>query len=457
MPIALAIVIAVGLSARDFQPPSQAECRDAAECRQQALEAASRQEYELFHDLAWRAMQKGRRNDAELMSLVARAQSLSGRPHDAVVMLNRLAAMGVTTDAATSDDFRRVRALPAWPDLEAQLAALDTTAAAKPSEPADKAVAVTGSKRPPEPPVAPPSTPPPAKEPDKAARSDPAPDVPIVGEPVETLRFSTAPFTPAGLAYDAVSNRFIVGDRSAKKLAVVGERSHNVSNFASADTAGFGDIAALAIDPREGDLWVVSTSEASGAVHKLQLISGRVLYSVPSPEGTSVRFGDLAVTPQSTVIALDVEGKRLFRLPRRSKELEVASTLDVDDPVSIATSSDLVAYVAYRDGIVRVDLSSGSARPVRAQNGIDLTGLTWIRRYRSGLVALQRTAGGLYRIIRLRQNASGTVTGLVLLDRDVPLAGSTAAAVSGDLLYYLSAAQAGAESGEVIVRRVKLR
>jgi hypothetical protein len=427
------------------------------DCRQQALEAASRQEYELFHDLAWRAMQKGRRKDADLMTLVALAQSLSGRPHDALVMLNRLAAMGVTTDAATSDDFRRVRALPGWADLEARLAALDTTAAPKPSEPADKAVAATESKRAPEPPVATTSSPPPAKEPAKAARSDPAPAEPIVGEPVEALRFTTAPFTPGGLAYDAVSNRFIVGDRSAKKLAVVGERSHNVSNFASADAAGFGDIAAIAIDPREGDLWVVSTGEPSAAVHKLQLISGRVLYSVPSPEATSVRFGDLAVTPQSTVIALDVEGKRLFRLPPRSKELEVASTLDVDDPVSIATSSDLVAYVAHRDGIVRVDLSSGSARPVRAQNGIDLTGLTWIRRYRSGLVALQRMPGGLFRIIRLRQNASGTVTGLVLFDRDVPLAGSTAAAISGDLLYYLSAAQTGAESGELIVRRVKLR
>ena len=48
--------------------------------------------------------------------MLARAQSLSGRPLDALVMLQRLAA-GLATDAATSDDFRRVRALPGWEDF----------------------------------------------------------------------------------------------------------------------------------------------------------------------------------------------------------------------------------------------------------------------------------------------------------------------------------------------------
>ena len=55
------------------------------------------------------------------MLMLARAQSLSGRPHDALVMLQRLAAMGVATDAATNDDFRFVRALPAWAEFEAKI------------------------------------------------------------------------------------------------------------------------------------------------------------------------------------------------------------------------------------------------------------------------------------------------------------------------------------------------
>src|SRR6476659_7473953 len=97
--------------------PHRADCNEWHECRQLALDAAAAGEYERFHDLAWRTLQTGPKNDPALMYLLARAQSLSGRPGDALVMLQRLRAMGVTTDAATSDDFRRVRSLPAWAEF----------------------------------------------------------------------------------------------------------------------------------------------------------------------------------------------------------------------------------------------------------------------------------------------------------------------------------------------------
>jgi hypothetical protein len=49
-----------------------------AECRKLAPDAAA-PEYERFHDLAWRTLQTGPKNDPALMYLLARAQSLSGR------------------------------------------------------------------------------------------------------------------------------------------------------------------------------------------------------------------------------------------------------------------------------------------------------------------------------------------------------------------------------------------
>src|SRR4029450_11534298 len=101
-------------------------------------------DYETFHDLAWRAVQKGKPNDPALMYLLARAQSLSGRPGDALVMLQRLRELGIRTDAATNDDFRFVRALKGW----AEVAATAPTAAAPPA--------------PPSAPVAPSPAPPPA-------------------------------------------------------------------------------------------------------------------------------------------------------------------------------------------------------------------------------------------------------------------------------------------------------
>ena len=113
----MSFVVALFLALTSLQSPLS-ECATWQECRQLAEQAADARDYERFHDLAWRAVQKGPKNDPELMTLLARAQSLSGRPGDALVMLQRLAAMGTVTDAATSDDFRRVRALPAWAEAE---------------------------------------------------------------------------------------------------------------------------------------------------------------------------------------------------------------------------------------------------------------------------------------------------------------------------------------------------
>ena len=109
------LVIALAASAA---PPAPQDCPDWQSCRELAVAAAARSDYETFHDLAWRAVQKGPKNDPALMLLLARAQALSGRPGDALVMLQRLAEKGIAVDAATDPDFRRVRALPAWPDRE---------------------------------------------------------------------------------------------------------------------------------------------------------------------------------------------------------------------------------------------------------------------------------------------------------------------------------------------------
>ncbi len=126
-------IVMLALSAAAWAGPSAIpqDCREWQECRQLALDAAARQDYNAFHDLAWRTLQAGPKNDPSLMTLLARAQSLSGRPGDALVMLQRLAAMGVVTDAATNDDFARVRALPAWPEFEARISGLPPPDAGK--------------------------------------------------------------------------------------------------------------------------------------------------------------------------------------------------------------------------------------------------------------------------------------------------------------------------------------
>src|SRR2546428_4098269 len=141
------IAILVGLisfaqSARD---PG---CGAWQECRAMALAAVDRGEYETFHDLAWRAVQTGPPRDPALMYLLARAQALSGRPHDALIMLQRLAEMGVPSDADTNEDFGRTRQLPGWPEVSARIDRLThpesprAAAAATASEPSAPAPAL---------------------------------------------------------------------------------------------------------------------------------------------------------------------------------------------------------------------------------------------------------------------------------------------------------------------------
>ena len=72
------------------QAPSP--CENVEVCRAQALIAHAKGDFESFHDYAWAAYRKAKPNDPELMLLIARAQSLSGRPGDALVMLERVAA-----------------------------------------------------------------------------------------------------------------------------------------------------------------------------------------------------------------------------------------------------------------------------------------------------------------------------------------------------------------------------
>jgi hypothetical protein len=122
----LFVVIALGSTgALSFasQSPATEKCATWEHCRDLALAAREADDPETFHDLAWRAVQTRRQRDPDLLFLLARAQSLSGRPHDALVTLQRLAAeLGIAHDVSEDEDFRRVRGLAGWPELQALVA-----------------------------------------------------------------------------------------------------------------------------------------------------------------------------------------------------------------------------------------------------------------------------------------------------------------------------------------------
>ena len=465
------ILFVFTLFAQD-SPAPRPDCKEWHECRQMALDAAARQEYETFHDLAWRAVQTGPKNDPDLMYMLARAQSLSGRPGDALVMLQRLVQMGRKTDAATNDDFRRVRALPGWAEIEGGTGPALAAATAPPPPPP---ASIPSNKEP--------AAVAPSRDVDtRKLREDSKPSAaaPGISAPpskpvdarstasalaIDSLRFTATASTPAGLAYDAVSRRFIVADREARKLTVVDEFSQHVANLASAQSAGFGSIAALEIDTRQGNLWVVSTDTGSNdpastasdqalhtTLHKLQLISGRVLQSFVLPARLgAARFADVAVTPDSTVLALDDSGQRIIRLRAKSADLEIAATLN-DRPITIAPASDTRAYVATAEGIVVIDLASRAVTKLKAASGVNLARVSRLRWHKGSLVGIQQN-GGAYQAVRFTLDASGSrATRQQVLDASLPTIEPTAATVAGGVLYYL----ASGDGSEMVIRKITL-
>ena len=412
-------------------PPA---CATPAECRQQALAAADAGDYETFHDLAWRAVQKGRPNDPDLMFVLARAQALSGRPGDALVMLQRLVDMGAAPDI-TLEDFGRVRALKGWPELEAKIAGRPAPAKA-PTPSAEKA-----PSRGEEPAAAPPA-------------AAPAKDVKDTTE--EALSFEVPPFDAVGLAYDAVSRRFIVGDRKAARLMVIDEVSHHVTNLVSAASAGFYDrITAFEIDVRRGDLWVLSTAaDSRGSVlHKLQLVSGRVLEEIAlKSEDEPATLVDVTVAADGTVYAAEQETGRIVRLRPRSRAFEDACRLKLPGVQSLTLADERLAYVSSDAGITQVDLSSCAATPLHTGRNIDINKVERLRWQNGGLVVVQRLADGQTRIARARLDGPGkTITRLqtLVLARQSDPRTST---IAGTDLYYLVSADAAPS-----IRKVKLR
>jgi len=454
--VALALALTAAPSfARQAAP---AACAGATECRAQIEAAIGQGDHERAHDLAWRAIPQGPRNDRGLMLLLARTQALSGRPDDALVMIRRIAEMGATVDVS-ADEFLRMRELPGWPAVEAAIAGNASAAVAPPptvpltSAPAFKA------------PLAP-------AAPHPAPKAPSAPLAPVIpATPVSPIRvedaghFTSREFAPGGLACDAVSKRFVFGDRPGRKLLIVAEGSDHAIDLTRADVAGFLDVMALDIDTTNGNLWVAS-AEADGtgaALHRLQLISGRALASYGMPgSNAAAQPVDVAVTVARGVLVLDAAQRRVLVLRPGAPALTILAQLGDAQPASLAVGSQGgVAYVAHRDGLFSIDLRSGKVAALTAPKGMMLGGIERLRRIGGGLVAVQALPDGSRRLVRLTLNATGAaVTRLRVVDVPLP-AGSAPifAAVCGNMLGFLVGETTGTAEQPTTawtVRRVRL-
>ena len=194
-----------------------------------------------------------------------------------------------------------------------------------------------------------------------------------------------------GLAYDSASRRFVLGDRHLNKLIVADEVFRRVNDLIGAASAGFGALTGVEIDTHRGDLWVTSSATAGAAsVHKLQLVSGRVLVTIQLPEEMRpATFGDMSVGESGSLLLLDSTGARLLTLIPGTRGFDRPISLGLTSPTASAPAG-AVTYVAHEKGLSVADTRSGRTSEVRASKGVSLTGLRRIRWNRGVLVAIQQ-------------------------------------------------------------------
>lgn len=263
----------------------------------------------------------------------------------------------------------------------------------------------------------------------------------------------TTPVDPVGLAYDSASRRFIVGDRRAHKIIVADEVFDHVNDLIGAVAGGFGALSALAIDSRRGDLWVASHGrEGEASIHKLQLVSGRMLSTLEVPEAwRPAAFNDLAITDAGTLLLLDGAGARLMTLNANARTFDRAVRLAVQAPASLAVNGETV-YIAHEGGLSTADTSSGRLTGIRPAPGLTLEGLQRIRWHGGSIIAIQRLPDSRSQLVRIRLGGGRTPSAEIDLLDDSPATGGSALTISRDAAYYVVE-----EEGVQVIRRVPLR
>jgi hypothetical protein len=278
-----------------------------------------------------------------------------------------------------------------------------------------------------------------------------------------------SPFTPGGFAYDAVSRRFVIGDVEGRRVVVVGVDTRRAVDMVRAESARFQDVVDLAIDPSRGDLWVTSRgTNGEGALHRLQLVSGRPLrIHYPPGDAGPVRLGHLAAARSGRVLVVDELGWRVMAPTAAGTDLRVVAQLSVR-PVSVTLSADRpTAYVAHAEGIVAVDLDKGTSQELRSAVKGATAGFERLRTYRDGLAGVQRVDEGTRRLVFLPLQRRGLAAGEASV-LDVALSADPVppflAVVDEDISYLVPAGvtpAAGndtglADSSESVIHRLQL-
>jgi Gluconolactonase len=333
---------------------------------------------------------------------LARADARTGRIDEALRILDHLAAMGFARFDATDSAFSKLTNSPGFARIAARLAENR-----RPIISSDTAFIIPGADRIPE-----------------NIAYDPRGDVFYIGS---LAQHSVTRIWPSG------DTSTIAGPKDGL-LRVVGMKTDTSRNRLWVATWG----------PIRDSAQVAKGREYIGRIFAFDLMSGReVLMLTPRDTLHSHSFNDLVVAPNGDVYITDTNEGSIWRVRAGVDTLEYffapdSSRFNAANGIALDDSGQHL-YVAFAEGIARLDVRAGRARLLPVPLDVTTASVDGLYWYHGDLIGVQM-ARSVERVVRFTLDHTGSrVLGAEVLGRSHPaFRFPTTGVIVRDSLYYIA-------------------
>jgi hypothetical protein len=426
VPYLLPLVLNLGLVAQTADRPCDVLCLSSR--ARKALAASAYDDYlSNATEIAARAP-----DHPGALYAVARGLALVDSLDSATVWLNRLADVGASREVAEDSAFIALRGLPEFRAVQARLDANGATISRG-----------------------------------KSAFAIPDPDL-----------------LPEALAFDFSTSTWLVGSLSKRKLVRIRRDGSATDLLAAPEMLR---VLGVHVDSARSHFWFATYAPGTATnassdwpqrrtrLFKCDLRTSRIIRSYAPSDSGGHLFNDLAIAPSGDVFVSDTERGWLYRIDASVDSLEVFVRPNAENfsgANGLALSADGSAlYVAFIEGIARVDLRTREIERLRSPATTSTGGVDGLYWYRGDLLAVQNPPG-LRRVMRYELAADGrSIRNAEVLERGDSLLGvPTTGAVVGTRFFYIAHSQvdrlrddgqlrqtAGSDAPRSIVRVIELR
>ncbi|MCC6745723.1 MAG: hypothetical protein IT175_17820 [Acidobacteria bacterium] len=236
-----------------------------------------------------------------------------------------------------------------------------------------------------------------------------------------------------GLAFDPQTNSWFASSIRERKILRI-DREGRVLVFADR-TAGLWSVFGIAVDSRRRILWaataavpqtadVLEADTGKSALVGFDIATGKVVHSLESTDGKSHAIGDVLLAPNGDVYASDGTGGALFVARAGRGRLDVLIPEgQLVSPQGMALTPDGARLIVadYVLGLCSVDLTTRSVERVPSPDSVCLPGIDGVTVSGNDLIVIQNGIQP-HRVARVRMGKGfRTVEGLDVLDGANPV------------------------------------